>query len=157
MPVWRLIIGYLAACAAAAVTVSLLTAIVIAAPQPADQILVAMATILLGVPMAFAITLVAALPGAVAIIMVARISGFGGWAYYATGGTLNALLVVVGITVTRSDLTVSDMSAYIFFISLVPAALMGFAAGLTYWRVAVRERRAKDKVLPPKPRGWGTA
>ncbi|MBX3445449.1 MAG: hypothetical protein KF765_01740 [Parvibaculaceae bacterium] len=155
MQVWRMMRGYLAACAAAAITVSILTAIVIAATESDSQIILAIVAMLIGVPMSFAITLIAAMPGAIVIVVIARIAGFSSWTYYVTGGILNALLVVIRIAISSDNgvLSVTDMSTYI---SLVPATLMGFVAGLTYWHVAVRERGTASGEAP-KSGGWGTA
>lgn len=156
MPVWRRVVtGYLAACAAAIATTSMLTAIVIIDMKSGPELVDAVKTVLLRAPAEFAYLLVVALPVVVAIVAVARIVGFSSWGYYAAGGASSALLVVIGIAVNSgvSDLTLTNMSTYI---SLFPAALMGGVAGLTYWRVAVRERRAAGRPLP-EPKGWGDA
>ncbi|MDO8837686.1 MAG: hypothetical protein Q7V31_02070 [Parvibaculum sp.] len=147
--------GYVAACAAAIATTSILTVIVIANMESGSQLVDAIKAVLLGTPAGFAFLLIAALPGAVAIVAVARIGGFSSWGYYAAGGASSALLAVIGIAVNSGvgDLHVTNMSTYI---SLFPAALMGGVAGLTYWRVAVRERRAEGRP-PPEPKGWGSS
>ena len=155
MPVRRrMVAGYLAACAMAITTTSILTVIVIVDMESGSKLLDSIKAFLLGVPVGFAFLLIAALPVAVAIVAIARFGEFNRWAYYTAGGASSTVLAAIGIAMHNGagDLTVTNMSTYI---SLFPAALTGSVAGLTYWCVAVRERKA-ERESPPEPKGWGT-
>jgi hypothetical protein len=163
MPVWRMIKGYLAACAAAAVTIAILAAAAIligGQDSPALAVMVAF----VGTPMAFVVIIPSALPGALLLMVIARGLAITSRTFYAIGGALNALLVMGWIEVR------SEGSGSIFFdfksgstffdfnrLALVLAAVAGgYVAGRIYWSTAVRTFKMESGVLP-KPKDWGPA